>query len=261
LDNVLTGLAVSAYPAPPSTAHFSAADFFRDCPWLNIPSHRKADILIEPLYPRLGLLGGAPEQGAKLSKLAALAAARKKKEAEKGQSTPETSNPSSSESEQVKTSSSDQQSAPLSLRDRLARGRSTAKSSEGRPGSLQRLAKSSPSSSSARSNPPAPEIKQQSAREMPGSAQMKLGPTEALDPRHQVSNLRAEPSDFAKVLTGPATGPTATHPSPLAPDSLDLMKIYGYEDAEPFDFAGPSPDDIVLNAQSTAKGLAIRRKH
>jgi elongation factor 1 alpha-like protein len=41
--------------------------------------------------------------------------------------------------------------------------------------------------------------------------------------------------------------------------SADLLKLYG-QDAEPFDFAAPSPDDVVLNAQSTAKGLAIRRK-
>jgi hypothetical protein len=36
----------------------------------SVPSHRKSEILIEPLYPRLGLLGGAPENGGKLSKLA-----------------------------------------------------------------------------------------------------------------------------------------------------------------------------------------------
>ena len=89
-----------AYPAPPSTAHFSAADFFRDCPWLNIPSHRKSEILIEPLYPRLGLLGGAPENGGKLSKLAALAAARKKKEGEKAPSLSETPTPSTPKLEQ-----------------------------------------------------------------------------------------------------------------------------------------------------------------
>lgn len=49
-------------------------------------------------------------------------------------------------------------------------------------------------------------------------------------------------------------------PSHLHSNSVDLLKIYGQDHAEPFDFAGPSPDDVVLNAQNTAKGLAIRRK-
>ena len=44
------------------------------------------------------------------------------------------------------------------------------------------------------------------------------------------------------------------------PNDVDLLKIYGQDHAEPFDFAGPSPDDVVLNAQNTAKGLAIRNK-
>ncbi|KAK5103038.1 hypothetical protein LTS08_003841 [Lithohypha guttulata] len=55
-------------------------DIFADCPWGQIPEHRRADILIEPLhYPR-GLLGGSSKEG-KMSKLAALAAKRRQKEA------------------------------------------------------------------------------------------------------------------------------------------------------------------------------------
>lgn len=44
-------------------------------------------------------------------------------------------------------------------------------------------------------------------------------------------------------------------PSHLYSNDVDLLKIYGQDHAEPFDFAGPSPDDVVLNAQNTAKGM------
>lgn len=57
---------------------FSCADFFRDTPWLNVPRDREA-VFIVPLYPRGGLLGGSSDGGPKMSKLQALAAARKKK--------------------------------------------------------------------------------------------------------------------------------------------------------------------------------------
>ncbi|KAI4097916.1 MAG: hypothetical protein LQ344_000188 [Seirophora lacunosa] len=63
---------------------FSLAHFFADAPWLDVPVDRQGEILIEPLYPRGGLLGGSSSQGGpKVSKLAALAAARKKKENER----------------------------------------------------------------------------------------------------------------------------------------------------------------------------------
>ena len=49
-------------------------------------------------------------------------------------------------------------------------------------------------------------------------------------------------------------------PSHLNSNNVDLLQIYGQNHAELFDFAAPSPDDVVMNAQNTAKGLAIRRK-
>lgn len=247
-----------AYPAPPATAHFSAADFFRDCPWLNIPSHRISDILIEPLYPRLGLLGGAPENGGKLSKLAALAAARKKKEGEKAPSQPETSTPPTPEFEQPKTSSIDHPGTARSLRDRLAAsGRSTPKPSEG-PAPLRRLATPN-SSSHVTPKRPESETKKPSASEVSESMQRMVLEAKEPEPPQPMPNLRASPSAFARVLIGAA--PTkAPEPSHLQFNTSDLLRIYGHNDAEPFDFAAPSPDDVVLNAQNTAKGLATRRK-
>ena len=57
-----------------------ASTFFNDCPWFNIPEERRGEILVEPLHRHGGLLGGASSQGdGKPSKLAVLAAARRKK--------------------------------------------------------------------------------------------------------------------------------------------------------------------------------------
>ncbi|KAM0316730.1 hypothetical protein ACHAPQ_011245 [Fusarium lateritium] len=55
--------------------------YFDDMPWLNVPRERQADF-VEPERPRGGLLGGG-EGITKMSKLQALAAARKKKIDEK----------------------------------------------------------------------------------------------------------------------------------------------------------------------------------
>lgn len=256
---------VPAYPLPPGlatqeTPHFSAADFFRDSPWLNVPAHRKADILIEPLYPRLGLLGGAPESGGKVSKLAALAAARKKKEGDKASSAAPAQN---AEADKTPAPSTEQKGASLSLRERLA-GNGKVQKPEGaqspRPlGKLSRLGIHSPQKT------PSPEpIKQNGASQVnSGNVQQEITaePLAKEEEKEQPTvNIRASPSTFASTIVGDVTRPKMTEPSPLFSASLDLMEIYGQDLTEPFDFTGPSPDDVVLNAQSSAKGLAIRRK-
>ena len=64
------------------SSRISMNKFFQDCPWLNIPLHRQALIVEHPCFPRPRLLGGGPKDG-KTSKLAALAARRRQKEATK----------------------------------------------------------------------------------------------------------------------------------------------------------------------------------
>lgn len=92
---------------------------------------------------------------------------------------------------------------------------------------------------------------------------LRVSPTanepKELEHQQSVPSIRASPSTFASTIVG-TTGPTIAEPSHLHSSGTDLLKIYGQNDAEPFDFAAPSPDDVVLNAQNTAKGLAIRRK-
>ncbi|TPR04568.1 KH domain family protein [Aspergillus niger] len=252
---------VPVYPVPlsppaSSTAHFSAADFFRDAPWLNIPAHRKADILVEPLYPRLGLLGGAPENSGKVSKLAALAAARKKKEGEKS-AAPTPTPPS--EVESSRPSSTERKSPALSLRERLASNGKPQKLSEGLQ-SLRSLNKGSRLGSPSPQKMPSPEPRKQSSPEVTGQADLE--PPVSVDKKQEVEaglNIRAPPSTFASTIVGEATRPKMAEPSHLSASTLDLIKIYGQEFAEPFDFAGPSPDDVVLNAQSSAKGFKSKQ--
>ncbi|KAL2203216.1 hypothetical protein CC79DRAFT_1279619 [Sarocladium strictum] len=63
--------------APKKAPEGTHASFFSDMPWLDVPQHRQTTFL-EPPRPRGGLLGGS-DGGPKMSKLQALAAARKKK--------------------------------------------------------------------------------------------------------------------------------------------------------------------------------------
>ncbi|CEO60896.1 Putative Elongation factor Tu GTP binding domain-containing protein [Penicillium brasilianum] len=242
------------FPAPlPSAAHFSAADFFRDCPWLNVPVHRKAEILVEPLYPRLGLLGGAPESGGKMSKLAALAAARKKKEGEKAAAAAAPEAPSMPQPERSEAPSPKPSGTSLSLSERLAASK-LSKASETNDG-LRRPGKLGASASSPARQQPKPEAsKPPPPSSLPGQTQ-KEEPEPRPEPQQQMPTIRASPSTFASVILGNAAGPTMAEPSHLNTNNVDLLQIYGQDHAEPFDFTAPSPDDVVLNAQNTAKGF------
>ncbi|KAL1970010.1 hypothetical protein VTN77DRAFT_6415 [Rasamsonia byssochlamydoides] len=242
------GVAVPVYPVlstspPSSSAHFSAADFFRDAPWLNIPPHRQAEIRIEPLYPRLGLMGGNPQSEGKVSKLAALAAARKKKESEKKEV--EKTTPSHPEDEAPST----ERKPGLSLLERLSGSKEPRPVSKA--GGLAALkARRTPSVDVEK---PKEEI---SVSTTPSLGEK--GPAERPGEQQPSVNLRASPSTFATIIVGDGTRPS-TEPSHLCRKTFDVMKVYGQDLTEAFDFAGPSPDDVVLNAQSASKGLKSKQ--
>ncbi|KAJ0426500.1 hypothetical protein BJY00DRAFT_307343 [Aspergillus carlsbadensis] len=245
---------VLEYPIPPPISQqpvqFSAAEFFHDSPWLNVPIHRKADIRVEPLYPRIGLLGGAPESGGgKMSKLAALAAARKKKEGEKASPSPATG-------DNTQPSMNDSKAPSLSLRERLAIKQ--AKQSDTSPS----LRDSGKGPSLGQALPPTKKSPEPSPQTVPTATGSKdSARDEQTDQKEesQTANIRASPSTFASTIIGDNTRPKMTEPSHLFTNTLDLIKIYGQDLAEPFDFAGPSPDDVVLNAQSSAKGFKSKQ--
>lgn len=227
------------------TSPLTAAAFFKDAPWLGIPANRRAEILIEPLYPRVGLLGGAStDGGGKVSKLAALAAARKKKENEK----------SNDASSKPSTSS-------VALLDRLGGGRRV--NNKAQDGLVQSkdhgdaLATIMDESMPSARNRTYPMRKRRSPSPSPSSKEEAQEPPEDdHSPPQLPKPVAATPSSFARTMLG-ASAETG---DPYAEISQLTMFKLPYEAemniTESSAFAGPSPDDIVTNAQNW-KGLAL----
>ena len=211
----------------------SAADFFKDSPWLNVPGDRLGEILTEPLYPKLGLLGGTSKQeSAPKSKLAALAAARKKKENLK------------SKDDSVANSS-------VALLDKLGRSSQEAKPHHG-------LEKSSPASkientkdvSDARPRKyPVRRPPKSSTSDEPrlnSCLDSTTTPSSSSTEEQVVIALAAAPSTFAKTISGSMTD-VEEDPKYI----IDHHAMRASVDDTKFDFAGPSPDDVVLKAQNS----------
>ena len=211
------------------SARFSAIDFFSDSPWLSIPEARRGEILIEPIHPRGGLLGGAPKpDGAPKSKLAALAAARKKKEIQ------------GAENRQNATSS-------VALLDKLKH-----KARQEEPSSAQNLSKFEASSAideqtvNKRTRKDA-RRKSKGVESSPIHQPFKKASEDSKSPIEKKPEIipTAGPSVFARTIFGdPAV------PQPEDVSSSDFYMIGPSIYAE-FDFAGPSPDDVVAKAQNT----------
>ncbi|KAH8704966.1 putative translation elongation factor EF-1 subunit [Talaromyces proteolyticus] len=225
---------------PRCSSHFSAADFFRDAPWLNIPHDRKADIIVEPLYPRLGLLGGAAE--GKMSKLAALAAARKKKDSEKLNTIQQS----------INTEECEKKPTQRSLSERLS-----SRVSEKTGGGLSALNKGSRLGGRL-SKPGTPSVAQERGKvpvaEQPLNEEKLVSEINKRELEENV-NIRAPPSTFAVAIVGDENYLSTPEPRHLPGSSFDVMQVYGQSLTEAFDFAGPSPDDVVINAQGASKGL------
>ncbi|CAI0651041.1 unnamed protein product [Colletotrichum noveboracense] len=223
-DEVLDG-AVSdshaGYPVP-RIASLTAASYFHGISWMGIPQSRQA-ILTPPQPLPGGLLGGG--EGPKLSKLQALAAARKKKtdvkkdddkvdRAEKRMSSLAITEPSSKESD----------SGLLAKRQKLS-GESTPQ-----PSATSQLRTSSSDAPSG--------MDVDLAQETPARNDELTQ-----DDCFVVPSTR--PSAFAQTLFGPSQ------------DSADASQTYNmpYTTSSSFvpsAFTQPSPDDIVLAAQAKA---------
>ncbi|KAI9873272.1 MAG: Hsp70 suppressor, GTPase facilitates ribosomal subunit dissociation [Pleopsidium flavum] len=228
------------FPSVPCSGSFSAAEFFQDSPWLNLPIQRRGEILIEPLYPRIRLLGGASTTAdGKVSKLAALAAARKKKETDKAGDVA-SKQQSSSVALLDKLSSRGKTEAKEDIRSSTVAGSANEYIGAGVENDIRRRVTRKYPARRGKSPSPSREI----PREVSEPAESKL------QQMPSPSILQATPSMFAKtMLGGQATGPV--------PGSLNtVFKLPYFTDpnfTESGAFTGPSPDDIVSNAQ--AKGL------
>ena len=234
-------------PLPPIQCprRYTAEDFFQGISWFNIPEARRADITIKPLYPRGRLLGGNPDSGPpKVSKLAALAASRKRKE-------------------NVARSSSGASSA-VALLDKLGpqKADQAKPANEADPLNDARVAGTKLSEKPA--NVP---IKSYASRRRrsptPPKVQTKLEKRAEtqVEQTTEAEKLYSLPSPFAATLLGSNT--QHRRPSAAATslsESLNTPLIFGCPHTESKAFSGPSPDDIVAKAQSSSKGAKRRTK-
>lgn len=214
----------------------TATDFFSDTPWGNIPIHRRANLYPVSRFPKLGLLGGS----AKPSKLAALAAARKKREEER----------------QV-TAQATQTGRSIALLDRLGPAKENVISQAVTP-SAKRASTEQPLPARTPTRPkkePSP-IREKSPVPVPVESSDSESSVEIAD------DLRARPSMFAQTMFGqraPSTGGVALQLEEMDIDppvhrSQGSMFPLPYANDPEFatrdPFSGPSPDDVVLRAQS-----------
>ena len=227
---------ISSETSSSCSTQSSVTNLFSDAPWLEIPEDRRGEILIEPLYPRGGLLGGSsqPDRAPK-SKLAALAAARKKKETQR------------SEDGQNATSS-------VALLDKLS--------------SKSRQAKSDSDPHLSSCKPPGAITEQtmtEQTRRYPRRKPKGLDSPQDGRPAREASekpNPLSSPDIEKKPEVTPTAGPSVFARTILGALPFSQKRDIGTSDkyllglgthAE-FDFAGPSPDDVVTKAQNT-KGL------
>jgi elongation factor 1 alpha-like protein len=202
-------------PAPPVTLHLpphDADDFFWDVPWGNVPTHRLGTIIVDAPCGRRGLLGGS-------SKLAALAAKRRK-EREEAEAT--ASNPSGDTD------------AAVAMLDKLSVQSSSTPRLRGSEGAKPRYP--------ARKRSPSPKIE--------APPQEALQEPEAPQPAVVVQNpaKRAAASMFASTLCGSYKTPQST----IEAFAVPYTNYKGYAGIEAFDT--PSPDDVVRAAQAKGAG-------
>ena len=221
------------------------AHFFADAPWLNIPLERQGEILLEPLYPRGGLLGGSPNSGgSKVSKLAALTAARKKKENEK-QSSATSEGPTSSVTLLERLKSKTLEEGTTGVKETIISKPETSSPLPGarNPQSRKYVSKRQESSHVSTSGNETP---------LTGSPSDRLARESVQEPYLKPIPSTA-PSTFARVISGPSEGSKLSLIKPSQMFSLSLPQNFK-SNTKSNPFADPSPDDIVTKAQSSSKG-------
>ena len=211
-----------------------STDFFKDAPWLNIPKDRRGEILIEQLHPRGGLLGGTSKQDAPpKSKLAALAAARKRE------------NPKADNGRGITSS--------VALLDRLGAAPRATKPEDGTTSpspAPQREVLGRPGNISARKH----SIRREQEINVPIQSHELPSMTNDTAPHpttHDAAGFvpTATPSTFARTILGSDAEPEESNFYPC-----DHFELRDSDLHTEFDFVGPSPDDVVLNAQNS-RGL------
>lgn len=219
---------------------------FSDMPWLNIPSSRQATFIAPPQL-RGGLLGGS-EGRPKMSKLQALAAARKKRteekkdqekasQAESGLKRLSIADDSQKENSKVSQSPAKRQKGE----ETRGSGASTSLPRRGSKGAVQGR-----DAVQGREAHPAEITDISVNQELPPIARITTSPEEITVPK-----TKAPPSAFAQTLFGSTSDSRhANRPQfysmPYASSSSFLATA----------FSEPSPDDVVLAAQAKGSNFA-----
>ncbi|GKT46452.1 HBS1-like protein [Colletotrichum spaethianum] len=219
----------SEYPIQ-RVVSLSPASFFHGISWMNVPSNRQA-VFVPPRPLPGGLLGGG--EGPKLSKLQALAAARKKKTAD-------------AKKPDDKVDRAEKRMSALAIDEPSKENQRSGSSILAK---RQKLAEDSASGSQS-STPVSPP--QQEGKSVPNPVDMDV------DQSHVPSAGTGEqdeddcfvvpstrPSAFAQTLFGPAQDTAATSQTYTIPYMESSTFV-------PSAFTQPSPDDIVLAAQAKA---------
>lgn len=211
---------------------FSFTDFFKDTPWLNVQLERQA-LFIPPLLPRGGLLGGSSDGAPKMSKLQALAAARKKKAQEQK---------SGSSSTGV-----EQPMADLTLGQNGYGSGSKDKTTTNSTSAPKSSSRGFPIRKRKDSNPHEKVPKDHHDRESEQSSPDTPMATEPVD--------QAEPSAFANTMFSNTSSTPPRRTSNLFSLPYATAAV-APTSADPF--AGPSPDDVVIAAQSKGSANSVR---
>lgn len=207
--------------------------YFEGMPWLNTPSECQAKF-IPPPRPRGGLLGGSEGTGG-MSKLQRLAAARKKKNEEKN--------------ENGKTSIVEKGASQISISDAEPKG-------YGKPiHPLEKQKRTSHHATSLlqqRTVPPQNSSSDHThTREAAPASPCSQGEKGDQDDDDVPAAAVRPPSAFARVLCGPAPGPRPPNGDVILPMPYTLHPWFSLGN-----FSGPSPDDVVLAAQSKGSKFA-----
>ncbi|KAL0941731.1 elongation factor Tu GTP binding domain-containing protein [Colletotrichum truncatum] len=217
---------ISGYPVP-RIASLSAACYFHGISWMGIPKDRHA-ILTAPQPLPGGLLGGG--EGQKVSKLQALAAARKKK--------------TDANKTDDKVDRAEKRMSSLAINES---SKENVRLGSGILAKRQKLSEEAKSQSSTLAQP-----LQQSSSAGEASSDMQIDSVktpstgdieQTEDECFTVPSTR--PSAFARTLFGPAQDSAA------APQTYN-MPYMASSSFVPSAFSQPSPDDIVIAAQAKA---------
>jgi elongation factor 1 alpha-like protein len=215
------------------------ADFWADMQWFNTPVERHATF-VQPACPRGGLLGGAPEAAPKMSKLQALAAARKKK---------------AQEQKNKEESGVDTPMAGLAISESTRASKITTS-----PPMTSSSASAAPEDRSASRTYPVRKRKSSSPHKKTSqpAEPIEVDADVIAQPGLPVPEVeQAAPSAFANTMF---SKPTSAAKKPTgALFSLPYLLQPNMQSTDAF--TGPSPDDIVIAAQSKGSALSAKAKN